>query len=100
MIKHFLATPEIQVISTLHPTEEELETFWYINISLLADNEHRVLDDIVGGELDNVAQQIPGDTFEQERDNIYVPRTTIPSTSRTSRVAGPNFGSSSSNYVN
>ncbi|XP_022854646.1 uncharacterized protein LOC111375955 isoform X2 [Olea europaea var. sylvestris] len=96
-IKHFLATRE--VISTLHSTEEELETSWYINLSLPTDNEHRVLDGIVGGELDNVTQQIPKDTFEQERDNIYVPETTIPSTSRTSPVAGPNFGSSTSNYV-
>ncbi|XP_022892094.1 uncharacterized protein LOC111406978 [Olea europaea var. sylvestris] len=98
-IKYFLTTREIQVISTLHHTEEELKTSWYINLSLSADNEHSVLDDIVRGELDNMARQIPDNTFEEERDNIYVPEMTIPSTSRTSPIAGPNYGSSASNYV-
>lgn len=77
----------------LYPAEEELETSWYRTLLMLADNQHSILDCIVNGELVNLAQQIP--------DNIYVQKTTIPISLRTSLEVGPSFAFAfgASNYV-
>jgi hypothetical protein len=75
----------------LQPTEEELQTPWYTNLSLPADDEHNILDAIVTGEVDNVEPQIP--------DNIRVQETTSRGTSRTSTGVGPSSASGASRYI-